>query len=310
MLGGGWLWWSAAPYTQLSLKTQSREAATASYLESVLRDPQYQWRIPIRFYGRVVDQNDEPIHGATIHFEWTDLSTKGTSEATKLSDSQGLFSLTGVQGKFLGVRVEKDGYYRPGNSVGIVGFEYANPAEGWFYEPDADRPVVFRLRKKGESQPLVARSTKLNLTGHGATATIDLFTGKASPVGGQLQVTVWKPTITAEQINSGTGFPYDWRIQVNVKGGGLIEHNDVFALEAPESGYRSDFAAELHPANGASADVTLDKEFYFYFGQPRRYGRFRLRTDGDRPKVLIDYWLNPTGSRNLEYDPNQSAPTP
>jgi hypothetical protein len=55
---------------------------------------------------------------------------------------------------------------------------------------------------------------------------------------------------------------------------------------------------------------TRDRQFYFYFGQPRRYGRLHLRTDGDRPYVFIDYWLNPSGSRNLEYDASKTVSNP
>jgi len=298
-------------YPQQSLKIQSRETAIKAYIENVRRDPRYQWKIPIRFYGKVVDQRDEPVPGATVHFQWNDLSAKGTSEATKESDNQGLFLLDGVQGKFLGVQVNKDGYYTVGGADGIVGFEYANPAENWFYEPDPDNPVVFHLRKKGESQPLTVKSIELNLTGQGATRTIDFPTGKVSPAGGQLQVTVWKPSITNEQINAGKVFPYDWRIQVKINDGGLFEHNDVFAFEAPDTGYASEFDAKLHPTNGASTDVTVNKQFYFYFGEPRKYGRLHLRTDGDRPYVFVDYWFNPTpGSRNLEFDPAKVVKSP
>jgi len=150
---------------------------------------------------------------------------------------------------------------------------------------------------------------ELILSGQGATASIDLPTGKVSPAGGQLQVTVWKPTITTEQINTGKVFPYDWRIQVKVNDGGLMEHSDIFAFEAPESGYVSEFDAKRHPTGG-NANVTIDKQFYFCFGQLRRYGRLHLRTDGDRPFVAVDYWLNPTGDRNLEFDPAKAVTVP
>ena len=105
-------------------------------------------------------------------------------------------------------------------------------------------------------------------------------------------------------MNTGEVFPYDWRVNVKVNGGGLLEHEDVFALEAPELGYVSEFDASLHPTDGLSPDVTVNKQFYFYFGQPRKYGRLHLRTDGDRPTVIVDYLVNPTpDNRNLEYDP-------
>ena len=112
-------------------------------------------------------------------------------------------------------------------------------------------------------------------------------------MGGQLQVTVWKPTIT------------------KINGGGLVEHRDVFAVEAPESGYVAEYNSTLHATNGMSPGVTLNKQFYFYFGQPRNYGRLHFRTDGDRPAVAVDYWLNPApDSRNLECDPSKIVRSP
>ena len=288
-------------YPQQSLKSQSREDAIRTYVESVRRDPQYQWKIPIRFYGKVVDQNQTPVPGANVHLQWNDLSERGTSKTTVRSNDQGLFSLSGVQGKFLGVRVDKEGYYAVHGTAGMAGFEYANPAESWFYEPDPNNPVIFHLRANGNFQPLVVQSVELKLIGQGATGTVDLPTGKVSSSRGQLRVTVWKPIITTEQINARKVFPYDWRIQIRINDGGLAEHKDILALEAPESGYVAEYNASLRPTNGASADVTLDRHFYFYFGQPRKYGRFHLKTDGDRPYVSIAYWFNPTGSRSLEY---------
>ena len=102
---------------------------------------------------------------------------------------------------------------------------------------------------------------------------------------------------------AGKVFPYDWRIRVRVNGGGIVEHEDVFAFEAPELGYVAEYDASLHPTDGMSPDVTVNKQFFFYFSQPRQYGRLHLRADGDRPTVAVDYWLNSTpDNRNLEYD--------
>ena len=148
------------------------------------------------------------------------------------------------------------------------------------------------MRKKGPTQPLIVRNVELKLSGQGATGTIDLLTGRVSSSSGQLQVTVWKPTITTEQIHSGKVFPYNWRVRAKINDGGLVEHKDVFGFEAPESGYVAEYDVSLHPTSGISPDVTVDKHFYFCFGQPPKYGRMHFRTDGARPYVFIDYWLN------------------
>lgn len=300
-------------YPQQSLRNQSREAAIKTHIENIRRDPQYQWKVPIRFYGKVVDQNGYPVVDAIVYLQWVNLGGKrGVGEAQIKTNSNGSFSFEGVKGKRLIVlQIENRGYFEMNLSENQTGFEFANPAEDIFYEPDSNNPVTFVMRKKGETQPLVVESIELNMRGQGSTQTVDLLTGKVAQTGGQLQVTVWKPTITAEQIRTAKVFPYDWRIQVKLDDGGLAEHKDIFAFEAPESGYLPDFDVKLRPTNGASADVTVNKQFYFYFGEPRRYGRLQLRTDGDRPYVFVDYWFNPApGSRNLEFDPAKVVKSP
>ena len=295
-------------YPQLSLSGVSKKDAIREFNRYTKRDSRYEWKIPIHFYGKVADQYGDPVVGASVHLQWINLDgERGVGEIHLVTNAHGFFSLEGVKGKrLLVLRMERDGYYDADLNDNQTSFEFANPAEPTFYEPNADRPVAFLMRKKGESQPLVVKSVELKLIGQGATGTVDLPTGKVSPSDGQLQVTVWKPTITTEQINARKVYPYDWRIQIKIKDGALAKHKDASAFEAPESGYSAEYSAQLHPTGGASADVTADKQFYFYFGQPRKYGRLHLRTDGDRPYVSIDYWFNPSGSRSLEYDSKRS----
>lgn len=291
-------------YPQISLKDQTRDAAINAYLRNIERDSFYQWKIPIRFYGKVINQFNNPVVRASVHLQWINRQgANGVGESDILTDNKGLFSLEGVKGKCLIVRIAKNGYYDISEKENQIGFEYANPAESWFYEPDSNKPVVFHLRKKGETESLIVKNLQLRLSGEGTTGVVDLLTGKESPSDGQLQITVWKPMITVEQMNTGKVFPYDWRVQVKINDGGLKEHKDVFPFEAPESGYVAEYDESLHAINGASPGVSVDKEFYFYFGEPRKYGRMHFRTDGHRPLIFIDYWLNPSGSRNLEFDP-------
>jgi hypothetical protein len=291
-------------YPQLSPGAHGLEAATDEYIENIHRDPQYPWKVPIRFYGKLIDQHDNPVPGAAVHFQWVNLqSSEGIEEADTITDAEGRFSLEGKRGKNLGVRIFKDGYYDVSPDENQLNFEYANPAERTFYEPDPNDPVMFRIRTKGEMEALIRNEVRFELRGPGVMATVDLLTGNVSPSNGQLQVTVWKPTITTQQINTGKVFPYDWRVQIRMNHGGLAEHTDAFPFTAPESGYVPQHDENLHAANGASPGTTIDKRFYFYFGQPPKYGRLHFRTDGDRPYVSIQYWLNPSGSRNLEHDP-------
>lgn len=67
---------------------------------------------PIEFYGKVVDENTNPVSGANVSFIYNRFSYPEASFTTNtVSDSSGLFSLSGVKGSTLGVQVQKDGYY-------------------------------------------------------------------------------------------------------------------------------------------------------------------------------------------------------
>ncbi len=84
-----------------------------------------EWRAPIEFYGKVVDENEMPVAEAKIQFSANDLSMEGTSYYQAISDSEGLFSIAGIKGKLLVVRITKEGYYT--SKRDNISFEYGDP---------------------------------------------------------------------------------------------------------------------------------------------------------------------------------------
>src|SRR4051812_20579998 len=56
-------------------------------------DKNWEWKVPIKFVGKVVDENEQPVPEAKIKFQWTNLSAKGTGSAETKTDEQGFFSL-------------------------------------------------------------------------------------------------------------------------------------------------------------------------------------------------------------------------
>jgi hypothetical protein len=278
---------------QISLKDLTKEQAMQAWWARRERDKQADWKVPIRFYGRVVDQDMHPVSGADVQFEWTDLSTKGTSKADTKSDEHGLFTLANVRGKNLGVYVSKTGYYTPKN-VKARGFEFAVPGEDNYYEPNPDNPVLFQLRKKGEGADLIKKSIEVVLPGDGTSASVDLATGKITPTG-QLQVQAWKPWPPRPMSPH-----YDWKVVLRIPHGGFVEAHEEFAFEAPETVYSEAFEVNMPASAGDAWKVSAEKTLYFAFGEPKKYGRLSFRTDGSSRYVFLDYVLNPSGSRNLE----------
>ena len=153
-----------------------------------------EWRTPIEFYGKVVDENTNAVANADVHFVWTDLSPKGNSDKQTTSDGSGLFSLRNEAGKHLMVQVSKQGYY----SYQPFGAAFFYAGENQNFVPDAANPVMFRLKKKGVAEPLVhvqapiggAKGFRVARDGTGVE--ISLATGKTVPSGqGDLRVQCW-----------------------------------------------------------------------------------------------------------------------
>ena len=80
----------------------------------------------IEFYGKVIDENNQPIEGANIEFVWAQMFPlpEGTPSTNVISDREGLFSLSGAFGARLGVHVSKAGYYYVRN-LNVDSFSYS-----------------------------------------------------------------------------------------------------------------------------------------------------------------------------------------
>ena len=258
-------------------------------------DPAYEWKQPINFYGKVVDENNEPVSEATVDFEWNDLSEQGTSSSQTMSDNLGFFSLRDEKGKRLYVQVQKDGYYTSRRTG--VAFEYANPATGLF-RPDSNNPVIFHLRKKGPGVDLVTSkfgiklSFPIHIPRDGTPIMVDLLQRKTGQTG-QLQISESKPEYAEWQQAT------NWSFRMEIPDGGFIEQNDEFPFEAPENGYEP--VVEFNFEKGTGDWVQhIKKSYYLKFGSPPRYGRLQIETGISYGGAILTYAINPDGSRNLE----------
>jgi hypothetical protein len=262
------------------------------YIKKIKADPQYDWKQPINFYGLVVDQSNSVVTGASVHFTWNDISLKGTSDADTTSDGNGGFSLTGRRGKRLYVDVEKQGYYGRSGS-----YEYANPFDGLF-TPDPNRPVVFYLRKKGPGVDLIIShapmSTFIRIAPptNGSPVFLD-FVSQNVGESGQIKIEGWKDHKDFKTAQN------NWGLRLTIPDGGFVENNDEFPFEAPDVDYQP--VIEWHFTDGTTDwQGGINKKYYIKYGNPPRYGKITVDTTAFSPGVLLEYAINPAGSRNLE----------
>lgn len=274
--------------------------------EQMERDRNFEWKMPINFYGKVVDQDDRPVEGAKVTLQWTDMSAKGTSQRTIFTDSAGRFQLTGVSGKNLGVnQIFKEGYYPVTKGI-QTGFEYAAFFEPTYHEPDVNSPVVFRLRKAGEiPNELLARETMMGIAPTGQPHYIDLqTTRKSSEAQADIAIRITR-TAPKEQQR------YDWSASIEgVNGAGLIESDDEFMFEAPQNGYKPAYSYEFAEGSPDWAN-NFKRKYYVTAEGGKVYGRLEVEffpKYQNTAAIAVRFFVNPTGSRNLEYKPNKVLP--
>ena len=268
------------------------------------RDPKFEWKMPINFYGKVIDEAGQPVQGAKVRFQWTDTSETGTSERLTESNAQGMFSLTNQNGKRLLVFVSNEGYHAVNRGRGS--FEYAAFFEPNFIKPDPNDPIIFRLLKKRVPEPIIQHGpTLLAARDDGTSIHLDLATGKSTVAGsGNLAVRITK--------GASRGNRFDWTATVEGVGGArLIQSTDEFMVMAPADGYqpRLTFGQK---ASDKQYQSEMRTRFYVKTGDGK-YARVEMRIIPEYNETAaldLTVGLNPSGSRNLEFDAVGEAQRP
>jgi hypothetical protein len=256
------------------------------------------WQRPIEFYGKVVDENTNPVAGASVTFGWSESPTEEAArKATTTSDANGLFSLHGEHGPALDVWVGKGGYYS--SHGGQWGFSYMGAIAG--FKPDSSNPVIFQLRKKGQGAELVTSENGMRpdlavrVPINGDPVSVDLLDKKTGATG-DLAVSQIKPDYGHWQQAT------NWSFHMSIPSGGFVGQDDEFPFEAPASGYQS--TIDLNFVQGDPDWTThFVTNYYIVFGQPQKYGWLRVEGDIAQETVFLKYAINPTGSQNLEPGP-------
>ena len=131
----------------------------------------------------------------------------------------------------------------------------------------------------------------------GTPAEISLYTGqKVSRGEGQFRVQYW---MEAPEDPSQRQFP--WRCRITVPGGGLQATTEEFAFTAPEKGY-SEAVEVVSESRPEAWSRKMDQSYYVRLPDGN-YGRVKFNLVGSQnPFFGVEAFINPSGSRNLEYD--------
>ncbi len=265
-------------------------------------DKGWEWKMPINFYGKVVDQDGQPVSGASVEFGWTDKSKDGSSQSNTSSDREGKFNLENQKGRVLMVTVSKPGYFTA-KQQNQVGFDYAGFWEKTYYQPDSRNPVFFHLRKEGVKEHLLTGNIDVNIPSGGAPTSI-AFSRDPADSWARVEVQAWTNT---------EKYPpriFDWYAIITVPGGDIQPCNDEFPFIAPDGDYKPSIEFKM-PATAEKWKRGIEQQYYIRYTNPLRYGRVHLEISGASQNVSGAYWINPTpGSRNLEFDPAKVVKLP
>jgi hypothetical protein len=265
---------------------------------------------PINFYGKVVDEGGKPVEGATTSYSVGSFSFAGSPrlEGPK-TDADGLFSITGKRGPTLSVRVQHGKYHA--TETADKSFEYAPRNYMPGREPpapprDRKNPAIFVLKKKGVAEPLLHHpKLRTRLPMDGKPVTLDARSGNIVSAGSE--------TITFSMKSDGDKlplnefYPFDWSVTIEVPGGGMVERAGALEFLAPAEGYIPRHAIDMPATSTGSAwKSQVERDYFVRFGSGK-YGRITLQLSGEKGRCLAEIFLNPSGSRNLEFDSAQES---
>lgn len=251
-----------------------------------------EWRTPIEFYGKIIDENETPVAEVQINFSCNDVSPRGTSFYRTQSDAKGLFSITQIQGKLLTVRISKEGYYSSKRDTDS--FYYAGQDVN--FKPDILNPVIFHLRKKGPVERLVTTSGRARVPLSGSPIELNLSSGQVVTSGGQVSI-----ECVSDIAHKKPGKEFDWKLKLAVPGGGILQTEDEYNFEAPPEGYSQTQEISMNSTKADGWRGMIQKEFFLKFSDGN-YGRLSISFIANNGIMRFSSYINPSGSRNLEYD--------
>jgi hypothetical protein len=247
-------------------------------------------------YGKVIDQDGHPVAGVevtgTIEFvpdDKPDLTYKTQT------DANGLFQFTGLHGAGLAVKVAKSGYemdYRRGLFV---------PSG----QSSPTNRVVYTMWKLKGAEPMIHDTKYYGINPDGRAFTIDLVNKRkieGTNSMGDLQVQIQRPATIKPKER------FDWSWVMTAISGGVIEVTNIgYLYEAPESGYQKIYSIYMTAAD-PNWQEQIERTFYIESRDGKIFGHIYVTIIPDYHETSffkIESFINPAGSRNLEFDPQK-----
>jgi len=259
------------------------------------------YNTPVVFYGKVQDQDGTAIADANVKVAVADRAGGGSSKLALKSDQAGLFTITS-KGMSLHVRVSKEGFepvsgQEPSGQRSHGGFDYGMALENGIHTPDPARPVVFTLYRPSRNASLVViEEQSLTIPKTGRPVVVNLAPNGGKP-GRELVLRCWTNDTLKEKDGR-----YDWKLEIAVKGGGILERKDTGGHLAPADGYTSVLTMDMpRTLSRQQWDNDVKRTCWVKF-EDQTFGRIDVRmiAGGDHFATVEGYINEQAGSRIFE----------
>jgi hypothetical protein len=257
-----------------------------------------EWQTPIVFFGKVLDEKNLPVVGAKVTDGPISVNAmtgqEGDVRGDVYSDAQGLFVISGIKSRAMGVQLSHPDYYTSRKNRNLISYEGGvnpnapdTPAKAWIY----------RMYKKRASADLVRGQAGLHGTMDGTPFILNLGKfGKVIAEGMRAKPQPWD------------GKPFDWQVRLSVPDGGIAPCTDEVSFEAPTDGYTPDIKVIMSKED---KNWKTDIRKSYYIRTANVFGRIDVSISSYHDLFFaIQYRFNPTGSNNLEGGFGTLVPTP
>lgn len=258
----------------------------------------------IAFYGRVIDQDGNPvakakIGGATLY---NDMLSHGKRDYDAMSDANGNFVFPSIKGKDFSCAPRKDGYiyHAATGYIGYVLSQLAPMSERFVSNPA--KPEIFRMWKIKGSEILLCDGSAFYLPASGELTFLDLKTGKHSSETGD--IAFWCYYTVLPKDTSSEDRKIGWTFGVKVAGGGVIPTLNSLPYEAPTAGYEEEWRLYTDEASRTSRGMGGNGITFYFKTRNQEFGVINVHVLFDpidlASPVDCGWKINPSGSRNLE----------
>lgn len=259
--------------------------------EAMLELEKRRFNQPQSFFGKLVDQDGNPVDGATITGTIETLNALRTEVNAQTfetqSDPSGLFEFTGKTGAPIKINARKEGYL-----IGGHGNYYQGPPGE--KTTTYNRAILTMWKLRG-LEPLKNYGLDAKIPSDGTPVRFDIVTGKESAEG-DLRVTLVRFPLAVKRGRD----LFDWTARIEMVNGGLVEENDPYPFWAPKIGYLPSYEFSVR-SNNVPWESSLTKDFYIKTATGQ-YGRMQANIFSalTPARIQFNFTINPSGSQNLE----------